>query len=429
MKPSAGSDGVGSREARPATAEPEVATSQPGREIAQAGERRVLRIESLRAVAALGVLAAHVWGTAGGSFFEGFGSRVLSGLGFGALFFFALSGCLLYIPFARRDFGSGSPVSLRRYSLNRALRIFPLYYFALIVVLLLQEGGGTLEQWVSFTLFLENFSTETIATVNPALWTIVIELHFYILLPLIAWLIARLAGGSAKRALWVVGALLLASAAFRYFAVLEPNKVYGDPLRFSLPTTFYLLAAGMLVAVLREMWDRPPAWLRGPLASADVWLLAAIPPWLAFVYRYEYEPLFAISCFLILGAFVLPLRPSVVSGFLDWRPLAILGLASYSLYIWQVPVLREIGDAYIPIVDPLIFHAQRLIGSEFLGLLVVAVPLCAVIALISYRLVENPALRLRRRWGGFDRRRQGIRSAPGEARSGQPAAAGQGARS
>jgi peptidoglycan/LPS O-acetylase OafA/YrhL len=394
----------------PATAEPDIASAQPGAEVTQAGERRLVRIESIRALAAIGVVAAHIWGfSSQGDFFTGLGARVLAGIGFGAFFFFALSGCLLYMPFARRDFGDGSSVSLKRYGLNRAVRIFPLYYISVVVVLLALYPGATIGLYGRFFLFLENFDPTTVGLYNGALWTIVIELHFYILLPLLAWAAARLAGRSVRGAAIVIGGLLLASVAFRVFAVIIPGRPFRDPVSMSLPANFYLIASGMLVALAREAWDRRPAWVRGALARADVWLLAAIPFWLAFVYDYKLQPLFAISCFLVLGAFVLPLQPTRVGGFLDWRPLAFLGLASYSLYIWQVPILEAIGRWNVPVIDPLITHVQDLLGSSYLGLMVVCMPLCIAAALLSFKLIEEPALRLRRRWGGYAGQTQHIK--------------------
>lgn len=369
----------------------------------------------MRALAALGVVFAHSFGASGGSFFEGFGNRAIAATGFGALFFFALSGCLLYMPFARRDFGNGGPVALGRYALNRAVRIFPLYYIAVAAVLIVLYDGGTFEQWWKFGLFLENFSTETAGQVHGALWTIVIELHFYVLLPLIAWFISRLSGGSVKRALVVLLGLAVASVLFRIFGVLLEDRPYRDPLRFSLPTTFYFIAVGMLVALVRESWSEGrPAWVRGWLASPDVWLVAAIPFWLIFVWRYSFEPFFAISCFLILGAAVLPLDKSRLIRALDWRPLALLGLTSYSLYIWHVPFLDGVVSRDVPVIDPLIEWLQGAVGSNFIGLLMVTVPLSCAFAALSYALIEAPALRLRKRWGGFRRQSVDAPAAPVE---------------
>jgi peptidoglycan/LPS O-acetylase OafA/YrhL len=389
--------------------------------IAQAGQARIARVESLRALAAVGVVASHVFGATVGEFFSGIENRMASGVGFGAYFFFALSGCLLYMPFVRRDFGGGGSISLGRYALNRAVRIFPLYYVSLAAVLIVLERGGTLEQWVTWGLFLENFSPEEIETVNGVLWTIVIELHFYILLPLIAWVILRGSGGSLNRALLVLGAITLASLTLRLFYVIIPDRHWLDPVRMSLPSMFYFIGAGMFVALVRQAWaQQRPSWLRGPLASPDVWVLASIPFWFVFVANYDLEPLFAIGCFLLLGSAVLPLDRGFLVRGLDWRPLAVLGLASYSLYVWHRPILRGVTDREAPVLDPLISWTQDLVGSDYVGMLLILVPFCCAVALVSYALIEAPALRLRRRWGEF--RRQAV-ELPGQEPSAEPSSA------
>ena len=91
----------------------------PGAEVTQAGELRSARIESLRAIAALGVLVGHEFVVARGLRFDSYLDRVILGGGFGVDLFFALTGYLLFWPFARRLFGDGPRVDLRRYTLNR----------------------------------------------------------------------------------------------------------------------------------------------------------------------------------------------------------------------------------------------------------------------------------------------------------------------
>jgi peptidoglycan/LPS O-acetylase OafA/YrhL len=393
---STGGSAVRSEET-PATSEPAV-RARGDREIKQARERRLVKIESLRAVLALGVLTAHIYVTARGNVFTAFGSRIIPGTGFGAYVFFALSGCLLYIPFVRRDFGGGT-ISHRNYALNRAVRVLPLYYVALIAVLVILHNGGTLKQWVIFGLFGENFFYETVGTLNGALWTGVIEFHFYLLLPFLAYAIARLSGGSLNRAMLILGALIVGSFLLQLFLVLLEARPYRDPVRMSLPTHFYFIGAGMMVALVREAWRQRPPRLWEPLRSANLWLALAILPWLALTWNFKLQAVFAIGCFLILGAFVLPLRPSVLDRVLEWRPLAAFGLTSYSLYIWQAPILVTINRRHVPVLDPLIANAQDLLGSRFLGMWVIAAPFCCAVAVVSYKLIEEPALRLRRRWG------------------------------
>jgi peptidoglycan/LPS O-acetylase OafA/YrhL len=72
---------------------------------------------------------------------------------------------------------------------------------------------------------------------------------------------------------------------------------------------------------------------------------------------------------------------------LEWKPLVMVGLASYSIYVWHGPILELVTrEANGP--------------DSFLPLLAVILPLVIAWALLSYRVVEEPALRLRRRWAG-----------------------------
>ena len=70
-------------------------------------ELRSARIESLRAIAALGVLVGHEFVVARGLRFDSYLDRVILGGGFGVDLFFALTGYLLFWPFARRLSGTG----------------------------------------------------------------------------------------------------------------------------------------------------------------------------------------------------------------------------------------------------------------------------------------------------------------------------------
>ena len=184
------------------------AVSGGGAAVTQAGEIRSARIESLRALAALGVVVAHAWGAANGylpqatqgTYFD----RVIFGGGLGVLLFFALSGYLLFWPFAKRYWGDGKPIDLGRYALNRVLRIMPLYYVVVVVVLLFHGSLSTMlddpgaKDWLLHLTWSENFSRDTVATspnaMNGVVWSVVVELHFYLLLPLLAWVLAKLVG-------------------------------------------------------------------------------------------------------------------------------------------------------------------------------------------------------------------------------------------
>lgn len=350
-------------------------------EVVQAGERRSARLESIRAVAALGVLLSHVFAYAHGwrpVIYQGFLHRAIMGGGFGVQLFFALSGYLLYRAFAKRDFGNGS-VDLATYARNRALRILPLYYVVVVVLLLFTQHGGTWTQWWRFGLFAQEFSTKTAQTVDGPMWSLVVEVIFYILLPVLAWGLARLSRGSPVRA---IGLLLvlggLSAALYQYDPA--PAVVWN----FSFPSTFYGFVPGMILAILAVHWKGGlPDRIKGLAANSDAWVVGSAILWLVIFWKYSLVLLTAPASFLLVGACVLPLGAKNVVRALDWRPLALIGVATYSLYLWHVPIIEHLAP-----------HAPH--GT--LGLLVVALPLCLAAAALSYGVVERTALRFRGRW-------------------------------
>jgi peptidoglycan/LPS O-acetylase OafA/YrhL len=62
----------------------------------------------------------------------------------------------------------------------------------------------------------------------------------------------------------------------------------------------------------------------------------------------------------------------------------VIGVASYSLYLWHVPLIRALIDGGA--------------STGFVALTAIAVPICVVIAIASYAAIESPFLRLRRQW-------------------------------
>ena len=351
----------------------------------QAGEQRLARVESLRALAALAVLAGHVWGV-----HHGFGqgardsllARTIFGGGYGVYVFFALSGYLLYRPLAAATFGGGR-IDLRRYAINRVLRTLPLYYAVIVVLLIVQEGGGSAGQWLRFATLTENFFRSTALTVDDPIWSLIVELQFYALLPLVAFVLARLARGSLRNAAVLLLAAGLAGAALRVY-LLHHRHVTDPRIVRSLITTAFFFTPGMLLALARVAWERrPDLRLPGLMGFSDAWLLASVPVWLLVFDDYARTSWAAVASFLVVGAAALPLRAGPLIRALDWRPLALTGVASYSLYLWHLPIINALERHGI---------------DSLAALTVLGTGLSLVVALVSYRVIEAPFLRLRRRW-------------------------------
>lgn len=352
--------------------------------VSQAGELRSARIESLRALAALGVLVGHVWGWSnayGPRTYDGFVARALLGGGFGVFLFFALSGYLLFVPFVRAARPNGRPVDLQRYLVNRGLRVLPLYYVVIAVFLPLQSHELR-RLWWRFALMLQGFWPDTVATVVPPAWSLTVEVQFYVLLPVVAAGVAVVARRSLATAAAVVAAAGLVALAVRLHTVTyaQPSAVW----RYSLPANAVFFFPGLLLALLRVHWDAArPGWTRRSVAAEPAgWLAAGAALFLVVFWRYRLDALLLPACFLVIGACVLPLRSERGLRWLDARPLVLVGVASYSLYLWHEPIVSRLA------------HIHQL--SSFAALLAVSLVACVALAVVSYRFVEATFLRRRR---------------------------------
>lgn len=369
------------------------ADRKPVGTIEQAGELRSARVESLRAIAALMVFASHAFFTARASTAtpEAYGERLFATGGLGVFLFFVLSGYLLYLPFARAQLDGGR-IDLRRYARNRFLRILPLYWAVVAILYLVAPAGAQPGDWWRFALLIQNYHPDTATLLDSPMWSLAVELQFYALLPLLAAGLALFAGRSLRRAVFAVSALGILSWGLRDLFVTGTTVAPLHPLvgTASLPTLFYLFAAGMLLALARLRVERPdapaPRWLRG---SSTAWLVGA-----ALLYAglaadpLRQEPWGAVAAFLAVGACVLPLRRGRVLAVLERRWLAAAGVASYSLYLWHVPLLDAIAGG-----EPM----------RFTLLAALATPVVLGVAFLSYRMIEAPFLRLRERWDHADR--------------------------
>ena len=195
--------------------------------------------------------------------------------------FFVLSGYLIGSQLLKpvRD---GRGISLLDFYRKRAYRILPVYLVVLALYVfwpLWREAPGMSPLW-QFLTFTENFFVDY--SVNHAfshVWSLCVEEHFYLLLPMIVLLMSR------RAAAWKTVALLtffvalgLAIRSYEYVHVLLPMGRDSDGFsvqyieRIYYPTYTRLdgLLAGVALALMRIF---RPGWWAAALQRAN-WLLA-----------------------------------------------------------------------------------------------------------------------------------------------------------
>ena len=168
-------------------------------------------LDGLRAIGALAVLTTHV-GFHTGASLNGPFAGVLARLDVGVAIFFAISGFLLYRPHAVAWFEGTLPPLTFPYLRNRALRILPALWLAILLAALLvpHKAGVSWATYVQHATLTQIYFNGIAADGLTQLWSLATEVAFYLLLPALAKLLTgyeRPTRRSVRRRLVVLGVL------------------------------------------------------------------------------------------------------------------------------------------------------------------------------------------------------------------------------
>lgn len=365
------------------------------------GNPRFPLFDSMRGLAVLAVLIWHVFVFTGALSHRWLGDAVSTAGGLGPVLFFAISGFLLYRPWA-----AGRAPATARFFRRRALRILPAYWFALAVLAVWPGITGVISgDWWRYVFFLQLYDSDTITRGIPVTWTLCVEVSFYLLLPLWAAL-ARGREVAALAGLALVGAVVQIAAGREAIDDLAAQSLLGQSLWFAL---------GMGLAVVsvrdRRLRIHPALCWAGALIAYLALVVVRDQPngffgLLLEAQKQQPYPKLLADLLLTATILVLLLAPAVWDAprafpqrLLAWAPLAFLGLISYGVYLWHLLV----AELLILPAAPHDFSARGLDLADRIpqG----AVPICLVltlavscaIATLSYRYLELPFLRRKER--------------------------------
>lgn len=348
---------------------------------------RAPALDALRGLAALAIVVLHAWlyTTSAAEKGDSLGDAVVHQLRLGVPLFFCLSGFLLYRGWVHAVRTGTAPPRVAEYARRRAWRIVPAYALALAGSLALLAPLGDVrgvdvpdaQLLVLFALFASNLHPETTGALDPPMWTLAVEVQFYVLLPVLAAL--ALARGR-RSAAWLLAApavLLVGGTLFNLVTAQRPGDVVVASSVAALAPCF---ACGMAAAVLADA-----RWLRGRRASAlllagGIALVLADGAWHEGGAGTAGRVVRDLPAAAGFAAIVLvAVRP--VGGWLAARPLRVLGELSFPVYLWHMPLMLALRGAGL-------FPEGRPVAALAVVLLV-TLP----VAWLSWNLVERPALR------------------------------------
>ncbi|WP_072804887.1 acyltransferase family protein [Rhodococcoides yunnanense] len=356
-------------------------------------------LEGMRAFAALGIIVTHV------AFQTGVASSPIMGRIWGRFdltvaLFFALSGFLLWRPHAAQARGLGQAQPVLRYLWSRAVRILPAYWVVVTLVLLfLPNTGSSWRVWVANLSLSQVFMPLTLTEGMTQMWSLSVEVSFYLLLPVFAFLMLRLRGAAARARRPLLFVVAAASLCWAFVPVPTPDAIHHDNW---LPGYFAWFAAGMLLAeysTSEETWAHRLAARRALCAAIAIVAFAlsatalAGPQGLVRPAAWQFEVkivLGAILAFALLAPLVL--ADTHRHRILEHPVTLALGRWSYGIFIWHLVILAMV----FPVFGIIPF------SGHFVLVLCVTTALSIPVAAASYALVEEPsrrALRTRERMG------------------------------
>ena len=372
--------------------------------------------DGLRAVAALSVFTFHFVGISHPTWLPGNVYALVSRLGQqGVGIFFVISGFLLYRPFVDAAFRGVPSPPLAPFWLRRFVRIFPAYWIALTAFVYI-FGSISLRGFSDFVTYyglLQNYRGGYALLGLGVAWTLVIEVSFYVALPIINRVARSLARPHAtpermfRLQIGVIvslAAIGLTVRGLNIWAVKPAPRGAWFPLRassYSLLAYLDWFAIGMAFAVLDAAAATgraiPKIFAVAARHAGACWLTAiglfilqarvigplSLPSAPRSSVRFALPGLVALTAgFVVLPAVFGDQDQSVIRRFLRTRPIVFIGGISYGIYLWHYIFVRQsvlwVNDGTLP---------DNLLVRFF-----TVVTLTLAVASASFYLIERPLI-------------------------------------
>lgn len=249
------------------------------------GPDRVASLTGIRAVAAILVVGTHAAYTTG-KYVHGYFGLLCSRMEIGVPIFFVLSGFLLFRPWVKSVATDAPPPSVRRYAWHRVRRIMPAYTVTVLAAYLVYEfrtaGPNPGHTWMGLfrnltltQIYTGNYLASYLHQGLTQMWSLAVEVAFYVVLPALAYLLLVLVCRRRWRPVLLLAslsALALITPAWLVFVHAATSVPNGA--RLWLPTYLVWFVVGMILAVLQAMGVGCYGFAAIPLAVISYFIVA-----------------------------------------------------------------------------------------------------------------------------------------------------------
>jgi len=337
-------------------------------------------LDGLRAIAVLIVLGRHLGFS---DYFPG---------GFGVTIFFFLSGFLI-TRLLLIEMESSSGIKLKNFYIRRFFRLSPALFtmilfswlaltFLFKVEVPYQNLSASLLYYMNYYLVFLKASGQELAFGGwTVLWSLAVEEHFYFLFPLLLLLKGR--GVIRAVALVIIVSLIIRIIDWnllsntQYYVYLASETRMDSILWGCLLSLCLVTEKGRLFI---EKYFFSAWWLWGSIIGLLVIFLIRSDMFQSTV-KFSLQ---GALLFIVFIQIIFTHHHSRIKSFLEWSFMRWTGKISYSLYLWHISCFYIITE-----------------GFAFSGLLasLISLVLSFLVAQLSYRYIEVPAVNFRKRFG------------------------------
>ncbi len=306
-------------------------------------------------------------------------------LDLGVKVFFAISGFVLALPFVRRGLlVEGKPIVINDYFIRRLTRLEPpfvisLMLFAMVHVFFLNEPWAEIQKdfWAGL-FYLHGLVFGLPNPINPVTWSLEVEAQFYVLVPLLFWLIFRFAGNSIR----IGGILALAMVSIYLKGVF--TLIGNQQLAATILAYFTNFSMGIFFSFLfvldKQNWLKMKSYIFDLIGFASVFLI---------FYFYKPQHFWYNNVIFNLAVFVMMVSTfkGKLFNYFYTRPwVYIIGGMCYSIYLLHY--------AFFHFLVPYTSKVQLGMGykMDYLLQIIIAVPIMLIVTTVFYLLVERPCM-------------------------------------
>ncbi|WP_291275020.1 acyltransferase [Flavobacterium sp.] len=344
-------------------------------------------LDGFRVLAVLLVVSFHI-----SFYFDALpGYNTIIGTGYlGVQLFFLLSSFLLARQFLTTySIGTNTKEYILTFFKKRVCRIYPLFIFSSIILYLIgyKHIELTFGTVIKYFFFIEDIH------LNPVIWSLFVEMRFYLVLPVLMHSICLLITRNKIREVYILLFVLAGiSYGYRFYHLYYYGIEKGEDFLYeSFWANIDCLALGIAGAVIYErskylIINRTTLYFIFTVSGCILFYAMNIKYYKLYNHAFIPQMVFSICniAWMLAILSLLFLRQGKLNRVFSLNIFVYLSTISYGIYIWHLPIRDYIYD---------LCHALTLKG--ILGILVAPLTTWTVTILISmicYKCLEKPLL-------------------------------------